>query len=65
MLPVRWWGAGRVGIPGGYQGGCTRVGNTGYPAMLLGEGPADSGAGPVGPVGAGVGGQQEPGERGG
>ena len=50
----------RVGIPGG-----CREGYTGYPAMLLGEVPGTSGAGPGGPARAGVGGFLGPGERGG
>ena len=62
-------GVRRVGIPGGvpgwvYQGGY-REGYTGTPAMLLGERTQTSGAGPVGPAGAGVGGSGCSGERGG
>ena len=45
----------RAGIPGGYNGWVIR-GPVHYPATLLEEGTPYSGAGPVGPAGAGVGG---------
>ena len=48
---VRVRGMGTRWVGGGY---------TGYPAMLLEEGPRDSGAGPGRPAGAGVGGPWEP-----
>ena len=53
---VRGWGAGRVGIQGGYTGVGTGRGTIPGTTQLLGEGLRYSEAGPVGPAGAGVGG---------